>query len=77
MVEGQLELVETRALMREILSRCDGGIIAYVKRGETPHTSTYAWRWVGDNLVCMGLAASMQSRIQKSFDAEMADEDDK
>lgn len=59
-----LELVETAALIRELLGRCDHGVVALMRLGDTgPGRQSIERLWKGNPHTAAGLCLDLQQTI--------------
>ena len=66
-----LELVETAALIRELLGRCDHGVVALMRLGDTgPGRQSIERLWKGNPHTCSGLCNDLSARILERSRAE-------
>ena len=66
-----LELVETAALILELLSRCDHGVVALLRVGDPgPLHISKERHWKGNPHTCSGLCNDLSARILERSRAE-------
>lgn len=78
-----LTLIETDALVAEVLRRADAGVIAFVKDGVARDKAgrltgggIYFRQWAGEHLRCVGLAADLQWLLLNTHNLRLASSDE-